>query len=1208
MVHPYKAISTGDALAAIRDRVERGPIKLTPIEEHYFKKSLLKNEILSEMNSMSPDYNDTSGLRRFGPPFVPADPRYLLQTSDHSMLDQIYTMSEASIEVFRNQFPILRFIFENFIITFPFIKIHLQKLGDSVMDQSKFWLKIQILFELFKSKRISNSNDRGTTSKRKLLLYKIQALFLGFFNSSIYAIQDPQYFEMDKERRGALKKLNKFVDTAEAETMKKGDLGKEDLNKSDVFLDMSVSSEALLNHLSDVEDDDYVNGWHVNVIGVSVENETKNTFWGTTDAKYYCFIVYVKPEGGKGWFIKRRYSEFAKLHDHLKKENPACHVPDLPSKDKQSVEMNLSESLDDKKIDANRLVDFGENAIIDDEFNDIDEESVEALFVHESLPSPTASVMSNGSGSNSGSTKTPKVGFGGFSKPSFLKSPKGSPRMEKSIFNAFKKHDNSTSKSKPMSLAPNLSSHQRTDSVNSNNSQLSDGSIVSSTDDATFHSVNTSSSKVSKKGNIVFPREILRQSLRGFLKFVIHNKKLAKSKELYEFLNENHIQLTDSDLTDAQNRLHLDHLRTVQHVKFQSALIGIVKVLEKDVESFKEEIYNGGFSYVFDNIQKYGTLHELCGYSQTDLERVTWLSAIGDDITTDPAAAPLRGLVRILMLEIASTQYELLIGSDSAASTLKTIRRLHSMFPYRLVAGVLRFTNPLMMVKRMIDVFTYQMPSVSNGMNGIGDGLNGMMSGLGLGWKKDERKETKKAVNKSLFQMIFSSMLGDDIKKLENEKSEVKSMLKESHDGETIMQRIDKYFQSNDETVLHIKKMSLKMGIDISVAIMMPNNGLQGCADLGTTDLYQIIREYGKEKRHSQLEDEEEDEDEEGGNGKLAASASLYKLLLRYFHIQLRLFDKESMIELINEPELMSVVKEMISLLLSPLIDLFKKAEVYKYVPIFAKYMGELLNLCERYSADYGEFERSDVVSSLVGLEEKYSEYCYKFVRDLYLNDIERGYGKSKREDRLFEGLVEWLNKVVAFLRYVKKDKPELMIDLSKMINGLDLDVAEKVKLLAAIEECVKSAERKRVLMEKMELQGKLEGEDAVTGKGEAEKDWTRMIRDKKVDEQWDAIHGRILQMGEKVTEGEGDSGFGIFKSIEVDEYDDADAEENSATTLEACHYNEKAFLSHYNANLSSIFNRNAPPSQLYDEHMFAPAVCGAFMEEISPIFSSFSC
>lgn len=128
MVHPYKAISTGDALAAIRDRVERGPIKLTPIEEHYFKKSLLKNEILSEMNSMSPDYNDTSGLRRFGPPFVPADPRYLLQTSDHSMLDQIYTMSEASIEVFRNQFPILRFIFENFIITFPFIKIHLQKI------------------------------------------------------------------------------------------------------------------------------------------------------------------------------------------------------------------------------------------------------------------------------------------------------------------------------------------------------------------------------------------------------------------------------------------------------------------------------------------------------------------------------------------------------------------------------------------------------------------------------------------------------------------------------------------------------------------------------------------------------------------------------------------------------------------------------------------------------------------------------------------------------------------------------------------------------------------------------------------------------------------------------------------------------------------------------------------------------------------------
>lgn len=308
-----------------------------------------------------------------------------------------------------------------------------------------------------------------------------------------------------------------------------------------------------------------------------------------------------------------------------------------------------------------------------------------------------------------------------------------------------------------------------------------------------------------------------------------------------------------------------------------------------------------------------------------------------------------------------------MIGSDSALGTLKTIKRLHSVFPYRLIAGILRFTNPLMMVKRMIDVFTYQMPTVpgmSGGVSAIGSGIGGMMQGLGWSKKKKDADTEKEAFSdelnhsssnsskkgRSLLQLIFSGMLGEDLRKLEKELIEVHDLLV-SHDntgkeygaGETIVQRIDKYFQSDDLIVLHIKEMSQSLGIDIPTAILMPNNGLPDCDDLGSETINSILQDYSTVKK-AEIEEtmkqkvaglkEKKNEEADGKKNpvheKVAETElnSPYNLAKRYFFLQLRKYDKESLMELWNEPELMSVIKEVIALFLSPLIDLFKKAEV----------------------------------------------------------------------------------------------------------------------------------------------------------------------------------------------------------------------------------------------------------------------------------------
>lgn len=48
------------------------------------------------------------------------------------------------------------------------------------------------------------------------------------------------------------------------------------------------------------------------------------------------------------------------------------------------------------------------------------------------------------------------------------------------------------------------------------------------------------------------------------------------------------------------------------------------------------------------------------------------------------------------------------VTDDAAAENIATLRRTHSFMPYRTVATILKFSNPIAMVKMMLDLFMAQ--------------------------------------------------------------------------------------------------------------------------------------------------------------------------------------------------------------------------------------------------------------------------------------------------------------------------------------------------------------------------------------------------------------------------------------------------------------------------------------------------------------------
>lgn len=927
-------------------------LDLTLVEEHYLKKELLRREIAQEFDKLSPEFNDISGLRRFGPPFVPMDPQMV-----HRMgvdIAELHAIGESTKDIVRAQFPLLRFVLEEFVQTFPFIKIHLLKLGPNWIDQSPFWLKLQTLFEKWKGKKISNSNDRGSTSKRELTLSKVKSLILMLFNSGVRTHNEDEYFQMDQSEKGGYKKLGKLMSKAEQVKLNQIELN-EQLEIEDVASSISLDPDS-------IDPSEYINGWYINVVGVTSDIELKKgMIWGTRESQYYSFIIRVKKQDQEaGWYIKRRYSDFKKLAVELKQLYPNVKRPFMPSKDKHkgSISGNGESTEIDDEIDINSLIDE------------------EAFFGSEAQTPPT----SNGTVKLK-SPKTPSLGTFSIGK------------LEKSFKNTLKV---------PMG-------HHRT---------YSNGSSVSNEHTSTN-----------------LPREHLRLALRGYIKSVTKRAPLAKSPELELFLCNSPMILTPDENLDVQNRMKLDHLTTLEHLKFQKTLVKAVSELEVEVSKMKDQLHEKGFHYLFDEIKEHQSIEDLSG--------------------------PIKGIIEVVEIEIASTVYEMFIGSDSAPEFYRMVKRMHKLMPYKMMTTILRFTNPLQMVKKFIDLFTFQP--------------------FGKG--------------KSLLQIIFMGALSDDVKKYDEELRVLKTRF-DSLGAKAIYKRIDEYFESDDDIVLQVKEMSKFSGLELCVAILIPNNGLTGVEEVRKDVLIEILKDFKNGVRRDD---------------------SIYTLCVRYFQRKLRRWDKEMMRELWEANEMMDVIKDLMSIFFEPLIELFKRAEVYKYVPIFQKFMNELVYLCDGYLYDNGSVNRGDIVISLISLEDKYSKFVYKFMRDIYLNDLE-----ADVESRLFDGMIDWMNRFLSFA-----NSGERRLDMDAILSPLDQSRREEVK--REVKQVAKRVAMKRELYSEIGVQDQ------------------QQPQQRGISANWDKIHDRVYTIGVSIG----------LEAINVEEEDEEEEEETVAKSVSIEKYSD---------------------------------------------------
>ncbi|KAI8643494.1 hypothetical protein BD408DRAFT_442525 [Parasitella parasitica] len=209
-----------------------------------------------------------------------------------------------------------------------------------------------------------------------------------------------------------------------------------------------------------------------------------------------------------------------------------------------------------------------------------------------------------------------------------------------------------------------------------------------------------------------------------------HQQQIQKSHVLRKFLSDSPILFTVEEEQDALVRETADNHRFEEQQQYQKELDRRVLELNETLEGLKKEILlPGGLTGVFDIVKKTQNIQDLPVSLKKAFEwgRINFAFALHSQFLT----------------------------SDTATENLNTLRRTHGLMPYRTMALILRFSNPMSMVKSILDLFLAQ---PFGGRSLFQRMIISNMNEESKSFEKDIKLLQKKINDKQICQKIYNAV------------------------------------------------------------------------------------------------------------------------------------------------------------------------------------------------------------------------------------------------------------------------------------------------------------------------------------------------------------------------------------------------------------------------------------------------------------------
>ena len=933
---------------------------LNPTEEHYLKRELLRCQLDHEIEAL----NDQFALRKFGYPFSPNDPTAPQPTSNNDSSPVLGGKGHFSVN-----YPMLSYVLQEFISTFPLLSTNL------LVDE-KFWQsKVQVFFEHFMSLGFSESYDREEASKRKKVSKKLSKVILLLFNSGVGSSQEQAYYNEDK-----------FV-------LQSGQARK----RSNIEKFAMPTKENLENLLTN--ESVFINGWDVNIISVFGKNSRRSTE-NVENARSPKSTPISSP---KSHGIK----SFASTSKWVKNAFSNTINSTINSMPESSASLFSKLSLGVSSTKSNRsrkhhyfLIKIKKQE--DEAYHNGNEENgksdclIEYFYITRTYSD--FKKLSHDLRSEFPGKKCPRLPHRNkkvtsmVTKTEVLRNSQSKSATRERIVNTFDTDLQSASESdnssflhttNELSATETVLTEKETETLRKNIlDEIKEEEHIDEDEDeedeegeeSDFDEYKDASD--SKVNTLV--GEKMRTSLRQYLRSLCKDAEVSQSTSIRRFfLSGPNLDVKDLNpkiTDDIRNRALIDVSNLENQIRFQQMALEKSLKLQDSMKDFKTSLLKD---------EKY-------------LMRL--LGEIKDNTKVEDLSPLLQDFVEWCKIYISSMIYQMFLGNDNSYELYTQVRRLHKLMPYTVMGQIMKFTNPIAIMRGMIELFMAQ-PFGGH----------------------------------SLLQTMFSTILTDDLKTQKVAIKELESKIAEMDPGAPVVIKCLKDFVFNntkDEydaklfTMDTVNAESESMNMPVPLIILMKSAAANLISDEVVAGL---IESYSSWKLQREGMDTLTVTSEDYSGSYFAHVKDLLQLYIKEH-------DKQLMRQLWQDPELTQMLKAIVTMIYEPMVKIFKVARMDVALKNFEKFMSDLIKLVDDViNGQLGVSTQFNVVEEIHNLVTKHQDAFFEFIHDVYLNDSEG----------IFEGFITWITTIVKFLQKSKFGEPSERIDFNKLIcrENIDIDV-----------------------------------------------------------------------------------------------------------------------------------------------------------------------
>ncbi|KAL8940950.1 MAG: hypothetical protein Q9216_002519 [Gyalolechia sp. 2 TL-2023] len=428
-----------------------------------------------------------------------------------------------------------------------------------------------------------------------------------------------------------------------------------------------------------------------------------------------------------------------------------------------------------------------------------------------------------------------------------------------------------------------------------------------------------------RREHVTLYREDQRVSLRAFLRTCLQNPQIAGSKALEEFLTKNPVKLNEEELEDLDRRKAMDEKRIEEQKRFYEIARQRAKDLDVYMERFRRDIVeSNGLTRLFKEIR--------------EKERIA-------DLTTE-----YQKFAEWLRIEQVLVFTARLLANLSA-------KRIHSMIPYGALKQVIRFANPAMVMRGVLDLFLAQP--------------------LGA---------------RSLAQRVLGMALNDGIRGFQKSIDSLAVKI----DDKVFCAKLKKFVNADEDTKNIVRNEAEVDGVDLVVAILKSNY----------IDPEPTAEEVGKAFNAYVAWDNAVDNVDD----EMKAGAQLFAYLKQLLKMYTRQRDKAMMLSVIEEPVTLQLFRDLFTIFYEPLVRVYKSANVYNSVTDFAAFADDMFRVLDLAQRQDVSADPNQTVQSFIDLCARHQDNFYKFVHEVHVHD-----------NGLFSQLMGWLEGILEFLRHGPK-------------------------------------------------------------------------------------------------------------------------------------------------------------------------------------------